>query len=68
MVKILNGIYTVKIHKGPVGIMEDMDSQMLTYILVKTQSIVLSGTSRKGQPDVGLHPVQNPDHTLVSNK
>ena len=46
----------------------DMDSQMLTYILFKTQSIVLSGTSRKGQPDAGLHPVQNPEHALFSNK
>ena len=41
---------------------------MLTYILFKTQSMILSATSRKGQPDADLHPVQNPEHDLVSNK
>jgi hypothetical protein len=41
---------------------------MLTYILFKTQSMLLSATSRKGQPDADLHPVQNPVHVLVSNK
>jgi hypothetical protein len=41
---------------------------MLTYILFKTQSMLLSATSRKGQPDADLHPVQNPEHPLVSNK
>jgi hypothetical protein len=41
---------------------------MLTYILFKTQSMLLSATSRKGQPDADLHPVQNTEHALVSNK
>ena len=43
-------------------------SQILTYILFKTQSMILSATSRKGQPDPDLPPVQNPEHALVSNK
>ena len=43
-------------------------SQMLTYTLLKTQSMLLSATSWKGQPDDDLHPVQNPEHALVSNK
>ena len=43
-------------------------SQMLTYNLFKTQSMLLSATSKKGQPDADLHPVQNPEHTPVSNK
>ena len=43
-------------------------SQMLTYILLKTHSMLLSVTSRKGQPDPDLQPVQNPGHTPVSNK
>ena len=43
-------------------------SQMLTYKLFKTQSMLLSATSRKGQPDADLHSVQNPEHALVSNK
>ena len=43
-------------------------SQILTYILFKTQSMLLSATRRKGQPDPDLHPVQNPEHALVSNK
>ena len=42
--------------------------QMLTYNLFKTQSMLLSTTSREGHPDVDLQPVQNPDHALVSNK
>ena len=42
--------------------------QMLTYILFKTQSMILSATSRKGQPDADLHPIQKPEHDLVSNK
>ena len=41
---------------------------MLTYILFKTQSILLSASSRKGQPYADLHPVWNPEHALVSNK
>jgi len=43
-------------------------SQILTYNLFKTQSMLLSATSRMGQPDPDLHPVQNPKHVLVSNK
>ena len=41
---------------------------MLTYNLFKIQSILLSETSRKGQPDVDLHAVQSPEHALFSNK
>jgi hypothetical protein len=41
---------------------------MLTHKLFKIQSMLLSATSRKGQPDADLHPVQNPEHALVSNK
>ena len=40
---------------------------MLTYILLKTQYMLLSATSRKGQPHGDLHSVQNPEHALVSN-
>jgi len=43
-------------------------NQILTYTLFKPQSILLSATSRKGQPDSNLHPVQTPEHALVSNK
>ena len=43
-------------------------SQILTYILFKTQSILLSATTRKGQPDPDLLAVQNPKHDLVSNR
>ena len=43
-------------------------SQIQTYILFKTQSMLLSATTRKGQPDPDLHPVQNPEHALVRNK
>jgi hypothetical protein len=39
---------------------------MLTYILFKTQSMLLSATSKKGQPDADLHTVQNPEHALLS--
>ena len=42
-------------------------SQMLTYILFKTQNILLSATSRKGESDSDLQPVQNPKYTLISN-
>jgi hypothetical protein len=41
---------------------------MLTYILSKTQSMLLSATSRKSQPDADLHPVQNTEHAIVNNK
>ena len=41
---------------------------MLTYRLFKTQSILLSETSRKGQPDADLHAIQNPEYNIVSNK
>ena len=41
---------------------------MLTYTLFKTQSTLLSATSRRGQSDADLHPVQNPEHAFVSNK
>ena len=40
---------------------------MLTYILFKTQSMILSATPRKGQPYAVLHPVQNQEHALISN-
>ena len=43
-------------------------SQMLTYILFKTQSMVLWVTTRKGQPNVDLHSVQNPEHAVFSKK
>ena len=43
-------------------------SWILTYILFKTQSMLLSATSRKGQLDPDLQPVQNPEHALISNK
>ena len=43
-------------------------SQMLTYILFKTQSMLLSATNTKGYQDADLHAVQNPKHALVSNK
>ena len=42
-------------------------SQILTYILFKSQSMILSATTRKGQPDPDLQPVQNPEHDFVSN-
>ena len=40
---------------------------MLTYKLFKTQSRLLSATTRKGQPDADLHAVQNPEHAVVSS-
>ena len=40
---------------------------MQTYTLFKTQSMLLSATTRKGQPDADLQPVQNPQHALVNN-
>ena len=43
-------------------------NQILTYILFKTQSMLLSATSRKGPPDPDSHTVQIPEHALVSNK
>ena len=43
-------------------------SQMLTYILFKTQSMLLLATSRKSQPNADLQPVQNPRHAPISNK
>jgi len=39
-----------------------------TYKLFKTWAMLLSATSRKGQPDADLHTVQNPQHALISNK
>ena len=42
-------------------------SQILTYMLFKTQSMLLSAT-RKGQWDPDLQSVQNPEHALLSNK
>jgi hypothetical protein len=41
---------------------------MLTYRLFKTQTMLLSTTSTKGQPDANLPTVQNQEHTLVTNK
>ena len=41
---------------------------MLTYTLLKTQSILLSATSREGQPDASSQTVQNTEHAPVSNK
>jgi len=32
---------------------------MLTYTLFKTQRMLFSATSRRGQPDADLHPVEN---------
>ena len=43
-------------------------SQIMTYTLFKTQIMLLSVTSRNDQPDADLHPVQNQEHALVSNK
>ena len=122
MVRIVTGIYTVKIYQGPVCIVEDiihLDIVMgsadtifwedwkkertyrlykkvqlhryvaknstgeltilfflanwkmkkaETYKLFETQPMLLSATSRKGQPDPDLQPVQNPEHALVSTK
>ena len=41
---------------------------MLTYILFKSQSMLMSAVSRKGQPDADLRSVQNTEHAFVSNK
>ena len=35
---------------------------MVTYILFKSQNMLLSERSRKGLPDSNLHTVQNPEH------
>jgi hypothetical protein len=43
-------------------------SQTLTYTLFKTKTMLSSARSRMGQPDANLHPVQNPENALVSNK
>ena len=43
-------------------------SQMLTYKLFKSQTMLLSARSRKGQLDADLQPVQNPEHDFVSNE
>ena len=43
-------------------------SQILTYTLFNTQSMLLSVTSRKNQSDADLHSVQKPEHALVSNE
>ena len=43
-------------------------SQMLTYKLLKTQSMLLSAASRKGQPNADLQPIQSPEHAPISNK
>ena len=41
-------------------------SQMLTYSLFKTQSIILSATSRKDQSDADLHAAKNPVQFLLA--
>jgi hypothetical protein len=41
---------------------------MLTYNLLKTKSMPFSAKRRKGQPDANLHPIENQEHALVSNK
>ena len=41
---------------------------MLTYNLFKTNSMLLSATIKKAQPDPDLHSVKNPEHALLSNK
>ena len=43
-------------------------TKMLTYMLFKIQSMLLSATSRKNQQDADLPTVKNPEHALVSNK
>ena len=42
-------------------------SSTMTYILFKTQTILLSASCRKGLLDPDLHPVQNPDHSLSAS-
>ena len=39
---------------------------MMTYSLFKTQSMLLSATSKKGLLDDDLQAVQAPEHALVS--
>ena len=41
---------------------------MLTYILFTTQSMLLSATSKMGQPNADSQTVQSPEHALVSDK
>ena len=41
---------------------------MLTYRLFKTQSMLLSAITRKGQPNADLHTIQKPQHALINNK
>ena len=41
-------------------------SWTLTYMLFKIQTILLSASCRKGLLDPDLHPVQNPDHSIVN--
>ena len=41
---------------------------MLTYSLFKTQIMLLSATSRKGQLDANLQAIQSPMHAFISNK
>ena len=43
-------------------------NQMLAYILFTTHRMFLSATSRKGQPDADLQPVQNPEQPPIRNK
>jgi hypothetical protein len=43
-------------------------SQMLTYLLSKTQSMLLSATNGNSQPDADLQPIQNPEQAPVSYK
>ena len=40
---------------------------MLTYRLFIIQTKLMSATTRKGQPNSDLHPVQNPEHAPFSN-
>ena len=41
---------------------------MVTYRLFKPQTMFLLATSRDGQPDGDLHPVQPPEHALIRYK
>ena len=41
---------------------------MPTYILFKIQSMLLSATMMKGQPDDSLQAVKNPENAPVRNK
>ena len=40
---------------------------MLTYILFKTQSMLLSAITRKGQPDADVHPIQKAEQAPVNS-